>query len=441
MIRAFEKFIEEKNLCHKADKILLAVSGGADSVVMLDLFHNAGYKPAIAHCNFKLRGEESDADEISVKKLAEKYRTQSFYKSFETKKFAEENKLSVQEAARELRYTWFEDLARKNNFTKIAVAHHLDDQTETFFINLFRGAGLKGLKGIPVKRGKIIRPLLFASRKEIEAYAEKNKLIFRNDSSNDSDKYLRNKIRHHLLPQIYELKPGFRESLHSSFDLLKEDNQVLELLLNEKRNQLFLSEKDKTKVEISSLIDFTPALLFYFFSSVGINRSVSDSLFKSLQKGESGKQFETPSHRLLIDRTSLIIKQRERETESTEYSIYENMEKLTEPVQLRFKRIENNQHFKIEKSKAVACFDLDKLTFPLELRKWKNGDRFVPFGMKGSKLVSDFLTDEKVNLFDKENVWVLRSANEIIWIVGYRASDVFKIKTTTKLILQAKLLA
>jgi len=418
---------------------LLALSGGVDSVVMLDLFFKAGYKPGVAHCNFKLRGAESEDDEEFVKNLADKYNAEAFFKSFETSRFAKENKLSVQEAARELRYNWFDELSRKNSFTKIAVAHQLDDQTETFFINLFRGAGLKGLKGIPVKRGKIIRPLMFASRKEIETYAKKNTLVFRNDSSNDSDKYLRNKIRHHLLPQIYELKPGFQDNLQKSFELLKEDSEVLELLLNQKQKALFKTVGDTSTIKTSDIKNFTPALLFYFFSTLGINRSVSDALFKSLLKGETGKQFETPTHRLLIDRNNLIVKRREKEIEPAAYLIDESAKTLSYPVHLELKRVENNENFKIEKSKEVAYFDLEKLTFPLKLRKWEKGDRFVPFGMRGKKLVSDFFTDEKVNLFDKENSWILLSGNDIIWIVGYRASNIFKIKATTKQILQAKL--
>jgi tRNA(Ile)-lysidine synthase len=439
MIQAFNQFISENNLCSPSDKILLAVSGGADSVVMLDLFKKSGFELAVAHCNFKLRGEESDEDEKFVRNKAEEYKSKAFFKSFETKQFAEDNKLSIQEVARILRYNWFNDLCREQGFSKIAVAHHKDDLTETFFINLFRGAGLKGLKGIPVKREKIIRPLLFASRKEIENYAMSRNLQFRSDSSNNSDKYLRNQIRHHLLPLIESLKPGLQKQIESSLQLLKEDHQVLEELLDEKRKKLFVAGEGHQKLAIEEIKGFSSPMVFYLLSVFGFNRSITDSILQSIQSGEIGKVFLSATHRLLLDRDFLILEKVAGNAGPDNILIHESDNKIITPLQLEFSQLQKEDNFTIEKEKNVAYFDFNKLSFPLQLRRWMPGDRFTPFGMKGSKLLSDLLIDEKVNLFEKENVWVLLSGEEIIWVVGIRASDKHRITSATGKVFRARL--
>lgn len=440
MIEAFKHFIKEKNLCTQKEKILLTVSGGVDSIVMLDLFKEAGYNFALAHCNFKLRGEESDGDEKFVRFLSEKYEVQGFFKSFDTLNYVEENRCSVQEAARELRYSRFEELSLENGFEKIAVAHHLDDQLETFFINLFRGSGVKGLKGIPVQRGKIIRPLLFASRKEIELYAENRKLKFRSDSSNASDKYLRNKVRHNLLPVLKELKPGFEDRLIQSLELLKEDNEVLQTLLFGQKKVLFKNEGDKELVKIDLVKHLSPAVFYYLFAGFGFNRSVTDSLLEAIRSEKSGKMFYSPSHQLLIDRGFLVVKGANNYSDSQVYTIRETDKEITKPIHLAIKKFANAESFIPNKNPEFACFDLEKITFPLKLRRWQKGDRFVPFGMTGSKLVSDFLIDSKVSRFDKENIQVLLSGEEIIWVVGYRISDKFKSTPSTKRLLELQLI-
>lgn len=439
MIEAFKQFIKVNNLCGHNDKILLAVSGGVDSMVMVDLFNESGYEVAIAHCNFKLRGKESDGDEEFVRKVAVKHNIESYFKSFETQEIADKNKLSIQEAARNLRYDWFNDLCDNHGFSKIAVAHHLDDQKETFFINLFRGSGLKGLKGIPIVRGKIIRPLLFASRKEIESYAYSKNIEFRSDSSNDSGKYLRNQIRHNLLPVVEDLKPGFQERFESSLELLKEDNQVFEELLNEKRKRLFQREGDRQKIEIGSVKDLSAAMFFYLLSVFGFNRSVTNSIFQSIKSNEIGKVFLSSTYRLLVDRNFLIIEKLTEVTDSEIFLINKTDNEITLPVHLNFKIYPKDDTFRIKKEKAVAYFDFEKLTFPLLLRRWEHGDRFTPFGMKGSKLISDYLIDDKVDNFAKEKVWVLISGKEIIWVVGYRASNKFNITIASKEVLEVRL--
>ena len=313
MLAAFQKFIRENELVSAGSKVLLAVSGGLDSVVMLDLFHRSGFPVAVAHVNFQLRGEESDGDEAFVRSLAEKYGVRCFIKRADTLQFADENKLSIQEAAREIRYQWFEELCGQEGFEQVAVAHNADDQVETFFINLLRGSGVAGLKGMPVKRGLIIRPLLFAGRKEIERYAKEQKLPFREDSSNLLDKYLRNKIRHHLLPELEKIKKDYRRALGKSIRYLTEDNRLLEFFVGEKQKELFQTEGDVIKIPVKALQDFpdTRALLFYLLKDSGFNREITDAVYEALQKAETGKIFHSAEYRLLTDRDFLILKKRQ----------------------------------------------------------------------------------------------------------------------------------
>jgi len=441
MISAFSQFIEKRNLCNPNHKILVAVSGGIDSLVMVDLFHKAGYNFAIAHCNFKLRGNESDADENLVIGLAEKYEVDFFTRSFETETYAAKNKCSIQEAARNLRYDWFRKLANEKGFDRIATGHHLDDQIETFFINLFRGSGVKGLKGIPVIREKIIRPLLFANRDEIEKYALQNNLDYREDKSNKSDKYFRNRIRHDLIPVISALKGANLDQLVASLSFLEEEDNILSDLLNQKREDIFSRDQNGLKAELSEINKLSPALFYAMLSPFGFNRDVTDAILQSNSNKISGKTFYSPSHQLLIDRKYLFIKEQSTNIPVTEYLIYDDVIEIDEPRKLNFRKLTNDASFNFIKNQAYAYIDFDKLNFPLKLRKWEKGDRFVPFGMNGSKLVSDFLIDEKVSLFEKENVWVLLSDEKMIWLVGYRASNEFKIKSATKIILEVTIKA
>jgi len=436
MISAFSQFIEKRNLCSPNDRILVAVSGGIDSVVLLDLFYKTGYDFAIAHCNFKLRGEASDLDENMVIELAEKYHVQYFTKSFETETYAVDHKLSIQEAARNLRYDWFNKLAIEKGFDRIAAGHHLDDQVETFFINIFRGAGVKGLKGMPVKRGKIIRPLLFARRDEVEKYTGENNLSYREDTSNSSDKYLRNRIRHHLLPVISELKPKYSEALLKSLSFLEEENEVLNDLLNQKREELFLTDELGLKAKLSVIEKLSAAMFYALFAQFGFSRKVTDAILKSLKDKIPGKTFYSPTHRLLIDREYIFLREQSKSYPEKEYLIGHCTAEIPEPIPLLFRKIENKASCQMIKTPAYAYFDIDKLTFPLTLRKWKIGDRFVPFGMKGSKLVSDFLIDAKISRFEKEDIWVLLSDEKIIWVVGHRASEKFKTMSSTKTIFE-----
>lgn len=442
MIAAFKQLINEKNLCKLGQRILIAVSGGVDSVVLLDLFAKSGFNISIAHCNFNLRGEESAGDEMFVKGLAEAYQVDLFVKSFDTKDYAKQNSLSVQEAARNIRYKWFDELSVEKGFDRIALAHHKDDVTESFFINLIRGSGLKGLKGIPVKRGKIIRPLFFASKEEIEKYAMNNALDFKEDSSNKSDKYLRNRIRHQLIPEFMQADRRGLEGIEKSISFLQEDYLVLTQLIDEKRKEMIIRNDEFLTIRIDDLLTLQPVETwsYYLLFPFGFNRDVTDSIAVSSEKKESGKIFYSGTHELLVDRDHLLIRDIKQNRFSEEVLIQKSDKDIAFPVELKISLLDNDQFDGPYNDPGTAWFDLDKLTFPLKIRPWLAGDRFKPFGMQGNKLVSDYLTDEKVNLFDKEKVLVLLSGKEIVWIVGYRSSEDFKVEKNTEMIYRLQLL-
>ncbi len=434
MITRFQKYIAAQNLCNKNDRILVTVSGGADSVVMLDLFYKAGYSIAIAHCNFRLRGNESDQDEQFVRDLGKKYSTEVFVKSFDTKHYAAANNISIQVAARDLRYAWFEDLRQKKNFDYIAVAHHADDQAETFFINLFRGSGLAGLKGMPVKRDQIIRPLLFAGRDEIENYARENKLAYRDDSSNKENKYLRNKIRHKLVPVLRDIMENYPETLLESMSNLREANMLFQLLLQEKFEGIAKRKGDTLTIPLRMFRKLQPPDVwsYYLLNPFGFNKEITDKLAEAVNKGQSGKMFYSSTHGVLVDRDDLMIKPLQQQDE-TEYVIDLKQNEITSPVHMTFQTVLVDKNFQIDTGVSVAQLDKDKLIFPLRIRRWRKGDRIKPLGMSGTKLLSDYFIDNKMNLFAKQDIWLLLSGDDIVWIAGHRISDDFKITPETKL--------
>ena len=435
MLEAFEQFITKNNLCSEDERILIAVSGGIDSAVLLDLFIQAGYSSGIAHCNFKLRKDESDQDEAFVRNLAKKYQVEIHAKTCDASVYARQNKCTIQEAARELRYRWFEEVCQSAGYQKIAVAQHADDQIETFFINLFRGSGVGGLKGMPLKRGKVIRPLLFADRKEIEQHAKERGLGFREDSSNLSDKYLRNKIRHHLLPQLEKIKEDFNESIKRSLQYLAEDHQLIQHFIKTMKRELLIDQGEMLKIPLGKLCDGQDnqqSLVFYLLKDFGFNRDITDAICEAVKNNNTGKLFYSGNYQLLIDREFLLLKKTGPKSEDEIYYIKHAGDDINTPISLKSEVNKNIDLTKINKDPSFAYFDLEKLNFPLVVRKWRTGDKFRPFGMKGSKLVSDYLIDRKINRFEKENIYVLESDKKIIWLVGYRASDDFKIVKKTK---------
>ena len=429
MLEEFKKFVAKNALLKKGDTTLIAVSGGRDSVVLCELFQKAEFPFAIAHCNFQLRGKEANDDEDFVKNLASKYKVEFFSKRFKTEVFAKKNKLSIQQAARVLRYEWFEEIRNQNSFNFIATAHHKDDELETFFINLIRGTGIAGLHGILTKRDKIIRPLLFATRVEIDKFVKKNKLQFREDSSNASSKYLRNKIRHKILPIFEKINPSFRNTLSQEIKRLSEVEKVYNHFVGLTIKQIL---KNNT-ISISDLkkSQFAEVILYEVLKKYQFNTDVVEEVLSSFNS-EPGKQFFSATHRLVKDREKLIITERNTINADEVCSVSQKIILLLKPVKIEFLTVKNSKKFKIPSDSNIACLDFEKLKFPLEIRKWKNGDFFYPLGMNKKKKLSDFFTDIKLSIPEKENTWLLCSDEKIVYVIGKRIDERYKVGKETK---------
>jgi len=438
MLSKFRSFIQSNSLCQPSDRILLAISGGIDSMVLLHLFFAAGYKPGIAHCNFHLRGSESDGDEKFVKSAAENMGADFYRQDFDTEQSARESGISIQMAARNLRYRWFEEIRSRHGYDYIATAHNQDDVIETFFINLSRGTGIRGLTGIPVKSERIIRPLLFASRKSIEEYAIGHDISFREDSSNASDKYLRNRVRHHLIPMLEEENPSFRMALMETMLKLSETEKLYEQELVLLKNRLMRKEGDRIKIRIRDLSAHgaRKSILFEILSEYNFSAQAMEDIIHSLG-GPSGKQFLSATHRIVKDREDLIITPVDNK-EERKYYLEREAGRITEPVDLEWMVVDHTETFHIPNDRKIACLDLQKLHFPLILRHWQTGDYFQPLGMQGMKKISDFLIDTKVSLPDKERTWLLTSGREIAWVIGQRIDDRFKVRPYTRQVLMMK---
>lgn len=433
--------IKKANLFASSDSILLTVSGGIDSVVMCELFHKAKLKFAIAHCNFQLREAESDADELFVKQLAKKYDVPFFCKQFNTSAYADEKNCSIQMAARDLRYKWFEEIRKREKFQYIATAHHQDDSVETFFINLVRGTGISGLHGILPKQGKIIRPLLFTNKGEIENFAKKNKLKYREDSSNASDKYVRNKLRHQVIPVLKELNPALGNTINENIQRLRDVELIYKNEIENKRKAFVKKEKKNHTISIEQLkkLPLPYPYLYEFLKPYNFNATTVESIIAALS-GESGKQFYSDTHRLIKDRNSLIIEKVPGvKNQELRINIHKDQKELIiEGIKLKFRTLHENPKSKILHPKS-ECIDFNKLEFPLEVRKWEKGDAFYPLGMKGKKKLSDFFIDKKLSISQKENTWLLTSKGKIVWVIGLRIDERFKITDKTKKIYFAEL--
>lgn len=435
MIQKFQNHITQNFSFLIGKKLLLATSGGLDSMVMLDLFHKLSFEIAIAHCNFQLRGLESFEDQNFLQNYAKTNDVNLFLTQFDTEAFAKDYKLSTQAAARELRYSWFYELLEIQNYDYILTAHHADDNLETFLINLIRGTGLDGLTGIPSQNENIIRPLLIFSRQEIEQYAKENNIEWREDSSNVSDKYLRNKIRHHLVPVLKELNTDFISSFQKTQNYLQESEAMVQdaailmyqQVTKKEGNQIFLDLKLLRKLPNYN------SYLYQWLKEFGF--SAWDDIY-DLVESQSGKQVFSNEFRLLKNRDFLILSPINSINNEKEYLIDKNQKEVKIPINLSFCKVDD-----INLVSNTAIFvDEDKLQFPLVLRHWKEGDNFQPFGMEGkSKKVSKIFKDEKLSLIEKETAWLLCSANQIIWIVGIRQDERFKIENTTKNILKIQL--
>ena len=428
-----QQFITEKSLFVREDKLILGISGGADSVCLMYVFLELGYSFELAHCNFNLRGEESDADEDFVQELAKEHKLKVHIKQFDTLAYAAQNKISTQMAARDLRYAWFEKLRIKSSAKYLAIAHHANDDVETFFINLVRGSGLKGFLGIKEKNNAIVRPLLSVSRLEIEQYLKERGLVFRKDSSNASVKYLRNKIRHELIPLLAQMNPSIQQTVKDEMRILDGVAQIYASKVEEVRKDLTQEKNGIVQLEISALLALKPlhSYLYELLSPYGFSNV--EPISKALH-GQSGKQFFSSTHQLVVDRENIFISLLNKENEV--FEITEKTTSLVHPLEIKFKVTADKT---IIYDNDIAQLDVEKLKFPLTLRKWKQGDKFIPLGMKKFKKLSDFFIDSKFSIIDKKEQWLLCSGVDIIWVLGCRIDERYKLESNTKKVYIAQL--
>ena len=436
MLKAFKTYINSSGLFSFSDRILLAVSGGVDSVVMVRLFKDAGFKFGLAHVNFGLRGDESDGDEAFVRDLALQAEVPFFSTHFDTKQYAADRKISIQMAARDLRYAWFDKLVTDNGFSYVATAHHLDDQAETFFINLLRGTGISGMHGILPKQGKIIRPLMFATREKIILFAKDLNLAWREDRSNKSRKYLRNKLRLDVLAELYKINPLFSYKLNESISHLRDVETIYNSHIAGVTADLVQDTPKGIMISIDWIYEYQPhnTYLYELLKPYDFSYAVVKEIVRSLDTF-SGKIFYSPTHRLLRDRENFIIQPLSDlspdAVEGEIFSIDRNSTNIEHPVCLCTHETDNISELPMGKA-SIACLDIDKLQFPLKLRKWEKGDWFMPLGLKGKKKLSDFFINQKLSLADKEKIWLLVSGEDIVWVIGKRIDNRFRITPDTK---------
>ncbi len=452
MLQKFKKYIINNNLFNSHHKLLLAISGGADSVALAHLLKEDGFNFELAHCNFKLRGKESDADENFCLSLAKKLNVKIYTEQFDVKKYCIANKISIQMAARTLRYTWFLKLLKDKNFDYVLTAHHANDTIETVLINLLRGTGIKGLIGVKEKNGEIIRPLLNFNREEIDAYIKQNKLKFRLDKSNLDDKYERNFLRLNVIPKLKKLNPKIESTFIENSNIFKQEAEIVNDFLREKKSQLVNDKNDLiyiNKLKLRAEKHFF-SILYFIINPLGYNASQAEDIkINIIENGLVGKIFKSKTHQLTIDRNEIIIKK----IASTGLATYAfndiKIKTLAEFKKIKIFKVEvftstptstslsTRLSVTSEVSKNELLIDTKQLIFPLTIRTKKTGDKFKPFGMKGFKLLSNFFKDAKLNVFEKENCKLLVNGNdEIIWVIGYRSDERYRAKLQSKTLLK-----
>lgn len=417
---------------------LLAVSGGIDSVVLSALCHEASLSFSILHCNFGLRGVESNRDEAFVNGLGKRYNIPVLVKHFETTEFAEKNKLSIQEAARVLRYAWFEEVRQEKESPYIFLAHHANDNIETLLMHFFRGSGLSGLTGMPAKTNylaKCLRPLLPFTRKEIETFANEKGLTWVEDSSNSADKYTRNFFRNTLLPQIKQVYPQAEENLLQNIDRLQKTDNLYQQLLQKEKQTFYKKSGGEVKIAINKLLQYSnTSMLYEVVKDFHFSEKAVPELLK-LMNAESGRYIENETYRIIKHRAWLLIAARQEKSGQT-FIIEKSDKKLFLPEGTLGLEWIDSKNFNLKKSNSIAQLDARQLQFPLLLRRWQHGDYFYPLGMPKKKKLSRFFIDQKLAATDKEKVWVLESGKKIAWVVGHRIDDRFKIVPHTSKILQ-----
>ncbi|MFN3756845.1 MAG: tRNA lysidine(34) synthetase TilS [Flavobacterium sp.] len=413
----------------KSGKLLLAVSGGLDSMVMLHLIQSVANDVSVAHANFSLRRLESDGDEVFVRTFCLQHKIPVYVKKFETQEFADEHKLSIQQAARQLRYEWFEELCEREGFDFVLTAHHLDDQLETFLIHLVRGTGLQGLTGIPEQQGNILRPLLAFSRKQLEDYAQEQLISWREDSSNQEIYYLRNKLRQNVVPLLKELNPSFLDGFNNTLHHLKQSQSLVNVTSEETWKAIAHEKENSIVIDLKkwSTLPYPKAYLYAWLSSYGF--TAWDDILYLAQNAPSGKIIYSPNYRLLKNRQQLILEP--ILSQPKQFQI-ESLDEVDGEYPLIWKKVTSFS----ECDQDSIVVDADALKFPLILRHWKEGDYFYPSGMQGKKKLSKFFKDEKIPVFEKEKIWLLCSENKIIWVVGYRTDRRFQVESYTQNLLK-----
>jgi tRNA(Ile)-lysidine synthase len=438
MIDKVSSFIQKQQLALPHHRLLAAVSGGIDSVVLCEVLSQLPYAFAIAHCHFGLRGEESDADESFVKKLAKNYGVPFFSKYFQTEAFARAEHVSVQMAARTLRYAWFEELRRQQGFDLVATAHHLNDSAETLLLNLTKGTGIAGLHGIPARNGSVIRPLLALRKEEIVTYASTHGLTWREDSSNSSPKYQRNLIRQQVIPALKQINPNFEHTLQQTIGKMQGVEAILNAYVEQVRQLAVRQENAVVYMDIAALQPASglPVLLHELLRPYQFSHEVTTEIIRSFE-GSAGKTFFSPSHALVKDRGQLVITPRQTPDQGP-YLIAEGQNGLeTENLRLQVRQLPAGA-YPIPTPPEVAALDLHRLQFPLQVRKWEPGDWFVPLGMTGRKKVSDFLVDRKMPLNLKNQVMVLTSGQQVAWVIGLRPDNRFRVTEKTIQVLEIR---
>jgi tRNA(Ile)-lysidine synthase len=461
LLQQFQQHITFNQLFSPNDTLLLAVSGGIDSVVLCELCKQAGYKFIIAHCNFKLRGAESERDAAFVQQLAQSYNVPVYIKEFDTAAYAESNKLSIQEAARELRYNWFAELLSSEKVpessedagtaghspltthhspTVLLTAHHLDDNIETMLMHFFRGTGIHGLRGMLPKQGHIVRPLLFARRQEIKQFATEHNLTWVEDSSNASDKYSRNYFRHQLIPLVQKIYPEAENNLANNLRRFADMEELYEQAVVQHKKKLLEKKGEEVHISVLKLKKAQPlnAIVYEIIKAYGFSSAQVEEVIKLLDS-ESGRYVQSATHRIIKNRRWLIVAPAQSEQAQNLVVDEDETKVLFDNGELVLEQL-NGKNVQVINDAAIALIDKAELQFPLLLRKWKKGDYFYPLGLKKKKKLARFFIDQKLSMTDKEKVWVLESNKKILWVVGLRIDDRFKLTEATKQVLKIQLI-
>ena len=431
-----QSFISKEKLLQPQSKVIVGLSGGADSVALLYILNSLGYQCVAAHCNFKLRDEESDRDESFVREFVDDFNIPAFFINFETVEYAKKHNISIEMAARDLRYAWFEKIRVEQEASAIAVAHHTDDNVETLLMNLVRGTGMRGMTGIPVRNGYIIRPILCCTREEILAYLMRFNLQFVEDSTNASSDYMRNKFRNEVIPLLEEINPAVKNVLAQTIDRFKGIQSEFQAYMTKLSTEIVQYKNSDLYIDIELLkLEPHPAtVLFELIYPFGFHPDQIQDIVNHLDN-ISGKLFMSYTHRLIKDRKKLIITKIEI-ANPIEITVSEYLEEIISPIHLQFLLQNNNSDFQVSTQSNRVHIDADKLKFPLKLRTWREGDTFVPFGMNGHKKISDFFIDQKLSIHEKDKTFILVSGQDLVWVIGLRLDNRYRITEKTTKVLE-----